>query len=65
MLLVSFDYDQAVVGGPPFSIGQNDVEHYYHSTFDIDLIQTADVEGGMKGKCPALEHVFVMRPKTR
>lgn len=65
MLLVSFDYDQTVVGGPPFSIGQNDVEHYYHSTFDIDLIQTADVEGGMKGKCPALEHVFVMRPKTR
>lgn len=61
-LLVTFEYDQRLAGGPPFSISQTDVAQYYDNRFSIALLQTADVEGGMKGKCPAQECVFALMP---
>ncbi|MDK2125670.1 thiopurine S-methyltransferase [Parachitinimonas caeni] len=57
-LLVCYAYDQSVQPGPPFSINQAEVLHHYAEYYDISLLESVEVVGGMKGKCAAWEHVF-------
>jgi len=39
MLLISFDYNQSEMSGPPFSIPEKDVTQLYGNYFDINLLQ--------------------------
>lgn len=59
-LLISFEYDQSQMNGPPFSIGKNDVGLYYQNHYQIQLAESREVEGGLKGKCAATEHVWLL-----
>ncbi|MDP2152725.1 MAG: thiopurine S-methyltransferase [Methylotenera sp.] len=61
-LLVCFEYDQALQAGPPFSIGADEVKRHYKTSYDLTLLASADVAGGLKGKYAATEHVWHMRP---
>lgn len=61
-LLICFEYDQNLHAGPPFSIGANEVKQYYQANYDLTLLTTEKVEGGLKGLCPAIEHVWWLRP---
>mgnify|MGYP000022204273 FL=1 len=59
-LLITYEYDQSVVEGPPFSISRQEVEQHYADSYVITALHTADVEGGMKGKTSSSETVFLL-----
>ncbi len=62
-LLVTFDYDQAQMDGPPFSIGDGDVHDYYQDRYRISPLASVDVAGKLKGKCDATENIWLLLPR--
>ena len=60
-LLISYEYDQRLIDGPPFSVSQEEVRRHYVGTYDVRLMSSADLPGGLKGKCPATEHVWLLQ----
>jgi len=61
-LLVTFEYDQSVMNGPPFSLTEAEVRGHYSARYDITLLEDAEVKGGLKGVCPASEKAFLLLP---
>lgn len=59
-LLICYEYDQALMEGPPFSISNEEVHAYYTDHYDVALIASTNVSGGLKGKCPATENVWLL-----
>jgi thiopurine S-methyltransferase len=60
-LLIAYHYDQNIVQGPPFSISNEEVSQHYNKCYNLTLIVSTDVEGGMKGKCEAKENVWLLQ----
>jgi thiopurine S-methyltransferase len=60
-LLLTFDYDQKLMEGPPFSINVEDVHQYYQDRYDVSLLGSKDIPGGLKGFCPAMENAWLLR----
>lgn len=59
-LLITLEYDQAVIDGPPFSISTKEVKEHYTDHYKVDHIIRLRVEGGMKGITPATESVYLL-----
>ena len=62
-LLVTFEYDQSLMDGPPFSLNDADVVACHGARYDIALLDEADVPGGLKGICPAREKALLLLPR--
>lgn len=62
-LLVTYDYDQSALPGPPFSISNCELVEHYAPDFDLVLLSSHWLEGGLKGKCPAIENVWLLKAK--
>lgn len=60
-LLISFEYDQQAMEGPPFSVTTAEIHQQYGPRYDITVLASLDVPGGLKGRCPATERVHVLR----
>ena len=60
-LLICFEYDQSAMDGPPFSLSSDEVHRHYTGKYDVRLISSIDVVGGLKGKCPAKETVWLLK----
>lgn len=60
-LLICYEYDQNCAEGPPFSVEEAELRRLYEASFDLSLLERSDVEGGLKGKCPATEAVWRLR----
>jgi thiopurine S-methyltransferase len=60
-LLITYEYDQTLQDGPPFSVSGEEVHRHYDGRFDVGLVSSSDVPGGLRGKCPAKEHVWLLR----
>ncbi len=54
-LLISYEYDQSRIDGPPFSVTGNEIQQHYAGAYHIHELARQDVAGGMKGKTPASE----------
>jgi thiopurine S-methyltransferase len=63
-LLIAYVYDQNVLPGPPFSVAPDEVATHYQSTHTPVHREHAAIEGGLKGKCPAAEDVWLLQPKA-
>ena len=59
-LLICFEYDQSVMPGPPFSVDAAEVERVHAPRYGLTRLETLPVEGGLKGKCPATETVWLL-----
>ena len=59
-LLLTFEYDQTVMEGPPFSISPDDVKQYYSDKYSLSLLKKIEVPGGLKGKCEASETIWLL-----
>lgn len=59
--LISFDYDQSVMKGPPFSVVEGEIRKLYGTRYDISLAASAEVPGRLKGIAEALEIVWLLR----
>jgi thiopurine S-methyltransferase len=60
-LLISDTYDQSLIDGPPFSITDAEVQQLYGASYTLTLLGTCQVEGGLKGKVPATETVWLLK----
>ncbi len=60
-LLISYEYDQSLIAGPPFSISATEIRQHYQSVYNITPLATVQVPEGMKGKCAADEHVWLLQ----
>jgi thiopurine S-methyltransferase len=56
-LLIAYDYDQSLQNGPPFAVGADEVRSLYGTHYEPTLLASVEVAGGLRGKCPATEHV--------
>lgn len=43
MLLITFEYDQHEMPGPPFAVVESEIRDLYHASFALDVMWTADV----------------------
>lgn len=59
-LLVTYEYQQELIEGPPFSISEQEVAEHYAATYKICLLSRVEVEGGMKGKVRSSEAVYLL-----
>lgn len=59
-LLICFEYDQDIMDGPPFSVSDKEVVEHYQSNYDIHLIESREVKGGLKGFCLAQEKIWFL-----
>jgi thiopurine S-methyltransferase len=62
-LLINYDYDQTAQAGPPFSISDAELASHYQAAYHVQLLSSNAVAGGLKGKCPALEKVWLLRAR--
>lgn len=61
-LVICYEYDQDRVAGPPFSITSEEINRHYRESYDLFLLESADVPGGLKGGlCAAKEHVWLLK----
>ncbi|MBI1251364.1 MAG: thiopurine S-methyltransferase [Alphaproteobacteria bacterium] len=60
-LVIAFTYDQAQMDGPPFCVDADAVRALYGAQFDVALLQSAAIQGGLKGKVAATEDVWALR----
>jgi len=60
-LLITFEYDQSLIDGPPFSINSDEVNRHYKGTYSLERIESLSVAGGLKGICAATEHVWLLK----
>jgi len=60
-LLITYEYDQTVIQGPPFSISTKEVKEHYTDHYKVDHLIRLRVEGGMKGLTPATESVYLLK----
>ena len=59
-LLISYEYDQAKLNGPPFSVIGEEVQRHYGTSYHITLLASVPVHGGLKGH-DAIEHVWLLK----
>ena len=60
-LLICHEYDQSLMDGPPFSISDEEVIHHYGGHYHLTRLASVDIPGGLKGRCPAKENVWLLR----
>jgi len=60
-LLICYEYDQRVMDGPPFSVSREEVQQQYAANYNLTLIESSNVAGGLKGKVAAKENVWLLR----
>ncbi len=59
-LLITFEYDQSLINGPPFSISTTEVNQHYRDTYNLLLVDSKSVLGGLKGVSAATEHIWLL-----
>jgi thiopurine S-methyltransferase len=60
-LLISYEYDQQLMPGPPFSISEQEIKQHYAACFDISRLERRDVAGGIKCQVAGEESVWLLR----
>lgn len=61
-LLISFDYDQSLTDGPPFSVPEQAIDQLYHGLFDMTLLSSAGLTGPLAARCSGLEQAWKLTP---
>lgn len=62
-LLVTFEYDQTLLEGPPFSVEAPEVEALYGARYAVESLQVETIEGGFKRKVPAINRAWKLSPR--
>ncbi len=60
-LLITYEYDQQLMNGPPFCVRAEEVKRLYSVTYDVRALETHVVPEGMRGKVPATETVWALQ----
>jgi thiopurine S-methyltransferase len=60
-LLISYEYNQLLMEGPPFSVNENEVKQHYGATYHLKAVEIKNVEGGLKGKVASVETAWLLQ----
>ncbi|MGZ4994897.1 MAG: thiopurine S-methyltransferase [Methylobacter sp.] len=60
-LLITFEYNQLLMPGPPFSVNEAEVKQHYGATYQLKSVESKKVEGGLKGKVAASETAWLLQ----
>ncbi|PPK72293.1 thiopurine S-methyltransferase [Methylobacter tundripaludum] len=60
-LLISYEYNQLLMAGPPFSVNEHEVKQHYGSTYQLKPVERKNVEGGLKGKVDTIEIAWLLQ----
>lgn len=60
-LLITCEYNQQLMNGPPFSVNAEEVKRLYSVAYDVRTLETHVVPGGLRGKIPATETVWALQ----
>lgn len=60
-LLISYEYNQQVMDGPPFSVNEHEVKQHYGATYHLQSVDIKNVAGGLKGKVASVETVWLLQ----
>jgi thiopurine S-methyltransferase len=60
-LLITFEYNQQEMDGPPFSVNADETRLHYGLAYQLTPVERKNVEGGLKGKVAALEIVWLLQ----
>jgi thiopurine S-methyltransferase len=60
-LMIAFEYDQSLMDGPPFSVNSDEVNRHYKDAYNIKLLESTSIPGGLKGKCAATENAWLLK----
>jgi len=63
-LLITYEYDQTVIPGPPFSVNETLVHQYYDPMYELTFVERQDIEGGLKGKVASTETVWLLQKRV-
>ena len=58
-LLICFEYDQALMDGPPFSISKSELQQYY-GDYRLQFVEGRSLAGGLKERVSALETAWLL-----
>ncbi|WP_028116351.1 thiopurine S-methyltransferase [Ferrimonas senticii] len=61
-LLLTLNYDQSQLTGPPFSLNQAELQRHYGADYQLTELHKFAEPGGLKGKLPALNQVWQLLP---
>ncbi|MGP9799759.1 thiopurine S-methyltransferase [Rheinheimera sp. NSM] len=61
-LVICFEYDQAQLAGPPFSVDSLEMHKLYSSVYSLNCLEKREVPGGLKRKCQATEIGWLLTP---
>ena len=60
--LVSYDYDQSLFSGPPFSVTLDTVHRVYASYYAITQLYRGKLAGGFRGEDEVFEGLYLLEP---
>lgn len=62
-LLVTYNYSQTDLDGPPFSISRDEIELYYAKVYLIKILESIKLPNKLKNKYPAKEEIWHLKLK--
>ena len=62
-LLISLDYDQAQMNGPPFSVPEAEIRRLYENGYGVELLSRRDISGPLAQRCSGTEEAWLLNPK--
>jgi len=60
-LLITYDYDQRLMDGPPFSVSNEEVSQHYEDSYEILRLASLAVTGGLRGRYDARENIWLLK----
>jgi len=60
-LLITYEYDQLLMDGPPFSVTENEVKRHYEAAYRLQPVESKNIPGGLKGKVAATETAWLLQ----
>lgn len=63
-LLITYEYSQPLMQGPPFSVGEDELKQLYGAAYQLKLMERKDVEGRLKGKIASTETAWLLQATT-
>jgi thiopurine S-methyltransferase len=60
-LLITYEYDQQLIEGPPFSVNEDEVKLHYGTRYNLKPVESKNIEGGLKGQVTATETVWLLQ----
>ncbi len=64
-LLITYEYDQHLYQGPPFSLREVELKRHYGRDYRMTLLERTDVKDGFKDRVPATAVCWLFETKTK